>query len=280
MKSHDTARRNLGGAVPVQVHRSSEKTALAFGHHRDRPVVIKVLRSTEPFWRARFIHEIGIYRAFAESPPPVRVPELISTDGESVLVIERIDAEELDSERYPKQTVAPQLFDTALATTTAFSTWSAPPARVAPVFDYTARVERYHHAGFFDSTDRARLRVLLSEIRPEWQVNHGDPVPANLLFTGAGECVLTDFEFTGLFLPGFDLAVTSILLAGNPAQVDTVAATVSAAGIEVPFLINQAMVLSREIRLHTELDDSPLRRRRLALLDAEWEIVRARLHDA
>jgi hypothetical protein len=50
------------------------------------------------------------------------------------------------------------------------------------------------------------------------------------------------------------------------------------AGIEVPFLINQAMVLSRELRLHTELPDGEFRQRRLALLELEWDAFRQRLH--
>jgi hypothetical protein len=47
---------------------------------------------------------------------------------------------------------------------------------------------------------------------------------------------------------------------------------VGEAGIEVPFLINQAMVLSRELRLHTELPegefrhDAPLSARRVAVV--------------
>ena len=50
------------------------------------------------------------------------------------------------------------------------------------------------------------------------------------------------------------------------------------AGIEVPFLINQAMVLSRELRLHTELPEGEFRARRLDLLEPEWDAFRARLH--
>lgn len=44
------------------------------------------------------------------------------------------------------------------------------------------------------------------------QANHGDPLPANLLLTEQGRCVLLDFEFTGLFLPGFYRAAEFLLL--------------------------------------------------------------------
>jgi hypothetical protein len=45
---------------------------------------------------------------------------------------------------------------------------------------------------------------------------------------------------------------------------------VSEAGIEAQFLINQAMVLSREFRLHTELSEGEFREKRLALLHPQW----------
>jgi hypothetical protein len=38
------------------------------------------------------------------------------------------------------------------------------------------------------------------------------------------------------------------------------------------------MVLSRELRLHTELPAGPLRAGRLALLGPQWDALRARLH--
>jgi hypothetical protein len=68
------------------------------------------------------------------------------------------------------------------------------------------------------------------------------------------------------------------LLAHTPGAQDAVDAVVGEAGIEVPFLINQAMVLSRELRLHTELPEGEIRARRLALLEPEWDAFRARLH--
>jgi hypothetical protein len=46
----------------------------------------------------------------------------------------------------------------------------------------------------------------------------------------------------------------------------------------VPFLINQAVVLSRELRLHTELPEGESREKRFALLRPQWDVLRARLH--
>jgi aminoglycoside phosphotransferase (APT) family kinase protein len=241
-------------------------------------VVIKALRTGEEFWRAKFDHEIRLYQAFTEHPPPVRVPDLIHTDGQRVLVTEYIPGSPVDGDRYPAQPLSARAVDTVLDTITAFARWNPPAGVLAPVFDYPDRIARYHKAGFFDERDRAALADLLSDTGPVCQANHGDPLPTNLLLTEQGGCVLLDFEFTGLFAPGFDLAMLHTLLADTPGAQTAVEALVGETNIEMGFLLNQAMVLSRELRLHTELPDDEFRARRLALLHSQWAAVRNRLH--
>jgi Phosphotransferase enzyme family len=269
----------LGGAVVDEVLGVTDKSVLVRGRRNGRAVVIKVLRTDEDVWRARFGHEIRLYRAFAENPPPVRVPELLHTDGQRVLVVEHVPGYPVDTERYPSRALSMTTVDTVLHTVAAFAEWTPPPAVLAPVFEYPDRVRRYHAAGFLTDADRGVLDALLSAGPTMWQANHGDPLPANLLIAQQGGCVLLDFEFTGLFAPGFDLAMLHTLLAHSPGAQERIDAIVDAAGIDVPFLINQAMVLTRELRLHTELPDSALRAQRLALLEPQWAACQARLHD-
>jgi serine/threonine protein kinase len=276
--SRDLATIDLGGAVLGEVLRANDKSLLAVGDRNGLPVVIKALRTDEEFWQAKFAHEIRLYQSFTEHPPPVRVPMLVHTNGHSVLVIEHIPGHPVDTERYPEQPLGAATLDAVLDTLTTFAGWNPPPGVLTPVFDYPDRIERYHRAGFFDERDRAALHALLNQVSPQWQANHGDPLPGNLLLTGDGQCVLLDFEFTGQFRAGFDLAMLHTLLAETPGAHEAIDAVVGEAGIEVPFLINQAMVLSRELRLHTELPDGEFRRRRLALLEPEWAAFRARLH--
>lgn len=279
--SHDLASFDLGGAVIGEVLRTGEKSLLALGRHHGRTVVIKVLRTQDEFWRARFAHEIRLYQAFTENPPPVRVPRLLHTDGHAVLVTEHIPGHVVDTERYPEHPLAAAALDAVLEAVTAFAQWSPPPGVLEPVFDYPDRVERYHRAGFFDTDDRTALHALLAQIPPPRQAAHGDPLPANLLLTDStedGGCVLLDFEFTGLFLPGFDLAMLHTLLTATPGAHTGIESLVGETGSEVPFLINQAMVLSRELRLHTELPAGEFREKRLALLRPQWDAFRARLH--
>jgi hypothetical protein len=268
---------DLGGAVVREVLRADGKSVLALGDYRGRAVVIKILRAGEALWQAKFDNEIRVYQAFATTPPPVRVPRLRYTDGHQVLVIDHIPGRPASTERYPRQPLPAAVLDAVLDSITTFTGWMPPPGVLAPVFAYASRVERYHRAGFFDDTDRTALTRLLGNAGPVCQANHGDPLPGNLLLTGDGECALLDFEFTGLFLPGFDLAMLHTLLADTPGAQARIEALVGEIGIEVPFLVNRAMVLSRELRLHTELPDGELRERRLALLRTQWSAFRARL---
>ncbi|HEY1616260.1 MAG TPA: phosphotransferase [Streptosporangiaceae bacterium] len=80
-------------------------------------------------------------------------------------------------------------------------------------FDYSERIARYHAAGYFSDADRAALDRLTALSGPPRQFCHGDPLPDNMLITESGEWALLDWEFTGLFLPGFDLAMFHVLLA-------------------------------------------------------------------
>lgn len=275
---HGLAALDLDGAEVGEVLRVGEKSVLARGRADGKPVVIKALSSDEQVWRATFAREIELYRIFATHPPPVRVPELVHTDGHTVLIVEELAGERLAGDRYPEHPVTETALTAALQAITAFARWHPPSGVLAPVFDYSARVQRYHQCGFFDATDRDVLHALLDDLPPPAQPAHGDPLPSNLMLDEHGECGLLDFEFTGLLLPGFDLAMLHTLLATTPKVDNRVQALIRDADIEVPFLINQAIVLAREWRLHTELPDSSHRTRTLAILRSRWSLCRDRLH--
>ncbi|MGH3067700.1 MAG: phosphotransferase family protein [Streptosporangiaceae bacterium] len=271
---------DLGGAVPEKVLRATGKSLLALGHRDGRTVVIKALCTGEEFWVQKLAREIRVYRAFAQAPPPVRVPRLVHTDGRAVLVLEHIPGHVADPGRYPARPLHPAALDSVLNAVTALARWTPPPGALAPVLDYPDRITRYHAAGFLDDGDASALRALLAGLPRPGQPNHGDPLPSNLLLTASGGCALLDFEFTGLFLPGFDLAMLHALLAGTPGAQDRIEDLAAGAGIWPAFLVNQAMALTRELRIHAELPDSEgeLRASRLAFLRPQWQALRERLH--
>ena len=260
---------DLDGTAVEQVLRTSDKSVVAEGSHRGRPVVVKVLTSSDPSWRVRFAREIDVYRALAVSPSPVQTPGLVHTDGARVLVLDRLPGRPLAADRYPDAGLPDADVDTALQALDAFAGW-APTPGLPPVVDYTERVDRYHRHGVVDDRSRARLHRLLARLGPPARLAHGDPVPSNLLIDDAGRCALVDFEFTGLALPGFDLAVLHALLVRTPRAQDRIRALVADAGIADAFLVNRAVVLARELRMH-----AGRRPERLALITPQWaDVVR------
>ncbi|MEV0052480.1 phosphotransferase [Saccharopolyspora shandongensis] len=274
----DLATLDLGGSEVAEIERWSEKSLLARGYHDGRPVIIKVLRTDEVFWRAKFAHEIRLYLVFSAHPPPVRVPRLVHTDSRAVLVVEHLAGTVVDTDRYSAHPWPETTLDGVLEAVTGFARWNPPAGALGPVFDYPARLDRYHRLGFFTDDDHAALQALLQQVPPPEVPAHGDPLPANLLRLVGGGCALLDFEFTGLFLPGFDLAMLHTLLDGTPGVQRRIETLARESGIQTPFQVNQAMVLSRELRLHIELPPGERRDQRLAHLGTQWNAFRQRLH--
>jgi len=253
------------------------KSLVATGHAGDQPVIIKVLADGDPGWRHRQRHEIGVYQIFAEHPPPVRVPRLVHTDGHRIVVMERLEGATLGTGRYPRILTGSEVLAAATLVGRLHG-WQPLPDGFRPVFGYHKRIARYHAAGYFTEDDRRALERLLARCGRPWQLNHGDPLPGNMIRLPSGEWALLDWEFTGLFLPGFDLAMLGVLLAGTPGAADFVDDVASRAGHEDGYLVNLAVVLSRERRIHLRLPGNhPLRLARLPVIDAAWARARERL---
>ena len=257
--------------------RHDGKSLVATGYAGDQPVVIKVQADGDPGWRHRQRHEIGVYKIFAEHPPPVRVPRLVHTDGHRIVVMERLEGTTLGSGRYPRVLSAPEVL-AAVTLVGRLHAWQPLPGGFRQAFAYHQRITRYHAAGYFTDDDRRALERLLARCGQPRELNHGDPLPGNIVRLSGGEWALLDWEYTGLFLPGFDLAMLSVLLAGTPGAIAVLEDVVRTAGSEEPYLVNLAVVLSRERQIHLTLpEDHPLRLARLPAIDAAWARARERL---
>ncbi|MGF6888564.1 aminoglycoside phosphotransferase (APT) family kinase protein [Nocardia sp. GAS34] len=76
---------------------------------------------------------------------------------------------------------------------------------------------RYHRLGLLTEHDRAALLQLLPAAGAADQFNHADLLPTNLMLLESVATVI-DWEFAGLYLPGYDLALAYTLLgAATPA---------------------------------------------------------------
>lgn len=274
----------LGAAAAVdltieKVMHHTDKTLLAYGTFDGQPAAIKWLLTPSSFWAAKWRHEIAVYHTFADSPPPTRAPRLLHTDDERLLVVEWLPGSPLDEDRYPQRTLTAAEIDSVLSGILAFNTWRAPDSRLHPIFDYADRFSRYHSLDYLTNADTKALGKLLDRSGPPIQINHGDPLASNILVDSAGVASLLDYEFTGLFLPGFDLAMLHTQLgAHTPALKTRIDDLVADRGHDDSFAVNLATVLTRELRMHHELEDKNLRNRRLGLLNPAWDEARQRLH--
>jgi Phosphotransferase enzyme family len=259
--------------------RRTDKTLLAAGTLAGQRVAVKCLLDTDPFWAAKLRHEARVYELFAVSPPPVRVPRLLYTDHSRLLVLEWLDGRSLDDERYPQRGVTAVESEAAIECALAFSRWVVPAGAFGAGLDYPERFGRYHARGYLGDVDLTALNRLLSRTGPPRQVGHGDPLPSNILLGPGNHVALLDWEFAGLFLPGFDLAMLYVLLgARTPSVRERVDELVAGLGAEDAFAVNLTAVVIRELRLHRELPGGPLRDSRLPLIEGAWRRARQRLH--
>ena len=221
------------------------KSVLAVGYVGEQPVVIKMSAGADPMWRLRQRHEIAVYLIFAEHPPPVRVPRLVCTDGESIVVMERLEGTPLDIGRYPRRPLTEQEIHATTGLVRTLHDWQPLPGGFEPVFGYPRPHRPVPRRRVLRRQRPARAgRGCWPGAASRSQLNHGDPLPGNILRTPSGEWALLDWEFTGLFLPGFDLAMLAILLAETPTVTGHIEAIVAETGHLDAYLVNLAVVLS------------------------------------
>ncbi|MET8365308.1 phosphotransferase [Micromonospora sp. NPDC005194] len=282
-----------GSAVTIgltidTVLRRTDKTLLARGSFCGEPAAVKYLIDPDPFWAARWRHELDVYEVFGDTTPPVRVPRLLHTDRDRLLVLEWVDASPLAVERYPQRELDTREVDAVLDCIAALNEWTYPAVRFSPTFDYSERLARYQAKRYLTEGQREALDSLLARCDAPAQLNHGDPLASNILLNAGRSdsddeaettAVLVDWEFTGLFLPGFDLAMLHTQVgASTPLIRERIEAIVSETGIEAAFALNLAVVLTRELRLHHELpEDDPARMRCLAIIEAAWTSASTRV---
>ncbi len=269
------------GLARCRVLRRTGKSLLAAGQLNGMPVIVKILTAGDQLWTARFRHEIEVCRRFCEHPPPVNAPRLIRTDGSTMLIVERLDGRPLDPGRYLPFRLDETTVGAVLRTTSQLNGWQPPAPAFRQVLDYRERIVGYHDRGFLGPEDRDALLRLLARAGPRREFCHGDLTPANILLSEDGTCALVDWEFSGWYLPGYDLAVLYVLLgASTPALRDRIDELVAASAAEVPFCVNLARVLTRELRLHRELSPDSPDQARLPVIEAAWLKARRRIQAA
>lgn len=262
------------------VHDTS-KSMLALGDLAGCRVAVKILRDTDKFWIEAWRRETAVNEVFTrvESAVPVRVPRLLRTDHRRVMVLEWAQGHRLDNHRYPRRLLTSTEVGTMLAAAAAINQWRPPASPgIGAVFDYLDRFARYRHRGLLTDADCAALHALMPAAGTPAQFNHGDLLASNVLITDTTATVI-DWEFAGFYLPGLDLALMYTQLgAATPLIRQRINTAVAAHAIEVPFVINLATIVTRELHMHREATSAPYQRETLACLESLWERTRDRLH--
>ena len=275
-----TSRAGAIGATIESVLHHTDKAIVAAGSHAGRPVVLKLVTTTDPYWVRRHHHEVEVYRLIHTKPPPPPTPQLIRHDGDGLMVLTRLPGRPLHSARHIDTDLNAATVAVVLATINAMPRWQPTPPPAPVLADYRAQVDAEQAAGIIDDPYRARLRALLDRSGEQREMQHGDPLPANLILDD-DRCGLVDFEHSALFLPGWDLAILDTVAgAASPTLRTAIEAIVTARRIWDQYRVNLALAVAREIRIHRSLPATdPLRAGRLAALDIAWRRVLALLHD-
>ncbi|PSJ30485.1 aminoglycoside phosphotransferase [Streptosporangium nondiastaticum] len=261
--------------VPVELMHATDKSILIAGTCCAEAAVAKVLTSRETFWREKFTREIAVYRAFARSAPPVRVPHLIAADAEQgVLLLEHLPGRRLGPDRYPPAPLARQDVCPAVDALGALAHWAPAPGAFAHAWDYEHRLDRYLGYGLVQESDHRALTRLLQEAGSARYFAHGDPLPGNILLD-RHRVGLLDWEFAGYYLRHLDWALLWVLLRATPVARTLIEERVAAGdpADQAAFTVNRAMLLTRELRTHQELPTAPWQQARLAALTRDWDAL-------
>ncbi|PYC82174.1 phosphotransferase [Streptomyces tateyamensis] len=201
----------------------------------------------------RFRREVAVYRAFVRHRPPVRMPRLVAADHDRcVLVMERIPGRPAAIERHPANAPTPGEVRAILGAVRGLNLWCPPTDVFQQPLDYQFEIGRYHSVGQLTDRDASDLRQLMHGLgHTNWQLNHGDALLTNVMLAPSGP-VLLDWEQTGWYLPGYDLAVLWSVLSGDTAARRQISQLAQAGGTLArdSFLVNLVLVLMRELRIH------------------------------
>lgn len=186
-------------------------------------VITKRSRTASPVWAWYAQHEVAVYRAFAEHPPPFRTPRLIAA-LDSAVVLERIAGEPLAIRRRPHLELAPPILASLLETLVAIErahvavqTTPPPPnvrtqMRARLLEDPTSNgawiVEGLERCARTKLLDEATGRRAIAALDGAPRVfAHGDLLLRNVIGAADHRVVLIDWECAGIHVRDWDRAL-------------------------------------------------------------------------
>jgi hypothetical protein len=213
----------------------------------DGSTVTKALEPVEAtHWRSllgsperAFRNEQRVNVLLRRSPPPVRVPRLLATSTRPPTMTFEAVAGEALGPKFPTALPAADVCD-LVGLVDRLAPYR-PRRRWLRRLDVDRRLRRHRAEGLLDDGQAAALARLASSGGPRLRFAHGDVTARNVLRTSDGELVLIDWEWAGLYPPGYERAFLWLSLVDVPGGRDAVEASVPAAD-EAGFLLSAVLV--------------------------------------
>lgn len=248
---------------------TSGKCFVALGTRGSDTVFIKSLLPDAIEWKEKFLHEISLYRIFKQDSPNFKLPQLIYADDD-ILITSYIDGDILESDRYLTSPLPTEAITGVLEITRGIASWKPKDLSLLKQWDYRERLKKYRKRELFSDKEVKALDTLINSYKEPFEIAHGDLLLKNIIKTPEGEYVPIDWEFAGLFMPGFDMALLHTTMYKDTFARKEIETEVTLNNIELPFLINKAMIVAREIHIHRDLpDEDPIKATNLELLNEE-----------
>jgi len=203
-------------------HRARKSELLA-GELDGAPVIAKRLLRPNVVWEWYLAREIAIYRAFAASPPPIRVPRFVAA-SDDVLVIERLLGAPVAKLRRPRAELTTETVRSMIELHDRLAAWPGrfpddpSPPRVrsqlrqrlledptAPIEWVRAGIGRCGARGYFGEATQAALDALAGHC--PIASSHGDLLLRNAIAMPDREVGLVDWECAGPHVADWDLAL-------------------------------------------------------------------------
>lgn len=233
------------------------KSVIRFPHTEDdsHGIVTKTLMVHEEPWIGYFRNEVVVNTMFLETEPPVPAPKMLSYDlARFEISFELIDGSQVVDARMPGASVSPELVESLLSMQQAIQAYEPPPDHRLMRTTFVDRFERERRRGRLPGGER-ELGLASSTPTPLC-FQHGDFLPMNVLrLRTTGEPALLDWEYAGLYPPGWDAALLSIALHDVPEHVTRIERSIrdrSGPAELRAFRIARALLLAREIRLQRQ----------------------------
>jgi Ser/Thr protein kinase RdoA (MazF antagonist) len=191
--------------------------------------------------RDRFTNELRVNRMLlADPPPPVGAPALVAHDVRiRSLTFVAVPGEPLGP-KYPSDLPADDI--AAVAGLAGRLAGYHPRRRWFRRLNSARRIEHARRSGLLDDGGASRLTDLASRVHTRRRFGHGDLTARNVLRHDGG-LALIDWEWAGLYPPGYDLAFLWFSLGdidGGRAEVERCAAAVGVDG--AGFLLSALLI--------------------------------------